>query len=62
MIRLEPEKISAYDDDGDPVFYVQCFDEYVADVKLIRTGHTVESWQEMAEAITEALKRLELKT
>lgn len=62
MIRLEPVKIEAYDDElGEHVFTVECFDECVATVKLVQSGHTVESWQEMAEAISEALKRLELK-
>lgn len=62
MIRLEPVKIEAYDDySGEHVFTVETFDECVATVNLIQSCHTVESWREMAEAITEALKRLELK-
>ena len=61
-IRLEPVKIEAYDDANECVFSVECFDDCAATIKLHEATHTVESWQEIAEAITEALKRLELKT
>ena len=61
-IRLEPVKIEAYDDKlEDHAFTVECFDECSAIVTLFQKCHTVDSWQEMSAAITEALKRLELK-
>ena len=62
MIRLEPVKIEAYDDElQQHSFTVECFDDSAAIVPLFQKCHTVESWEEMAAAITEALKRLELK-
>lgn len=61
-IRLEPVKIEAYDDElQQHAFTVECFDETMATVTLFQQCHSVDSWSEISAAITEALRRLELK-
>jgi hypothetical protein len=61
MIRLEPVKVEGYDECNDMVFSAECFDEFSADIKVIQTVNTPESWSELSDAIGKALEMLCLK-
>jgi hypothetical protein len=61
MIRLEPVKVEGYDECNDMIFSAECFDEYSADIKIMQTVNTPESWNELACAIQGALEMLCLK-
>lgn len=62
MIDFYPEVIKGYcKDTGDVSFVLEAFDEYAALLTIEKEIVTVDSWQEISKAITDALVSMKLK-
>ena len=57
MIKVYPVKFEAYDDMQEPVFKLECMDEFAATL-TVDTVISKESWPEISAAVQLALNQM----